>query len=79
MAVEMDQQANTRCILEAELLWLIGELDQEISRGKVVSGITFSLGWSYYLAGDVHPVFPQVEKQILWERSMLGHVNLRQL
>lgn len=27
--------ANTRCILETELLWLIGELEQRISRGKV--------------------------------------------
>jgi len=35
VAVEMYRQANIRCILETGLLWLIGELEQGISRGKV--------------------------------------------
>lgn len=39
----MDQQTNTRCVLQIELLCLIGELDQGISRGEVVSGRTFQL------------------------------------
>lgn len=38
-----DRQTNTRYILEGSLLWLIVELDQEVSQGKVALGITFIL------------------------------------
>lgn len=41
---------------------LIGELDQEVSQGEVASGIAFILSYSYYIDGDVHLAFPEVEK-----------------
>lgn len=68
MAVEMDQQTNRRCILEAELLCLIGELDQGISQGKVISKRAFSLGYSCYMDSDVsHIACLEVQKRLLWE------------
>lgn len=39
--------------------------------GEVVSGRILSL--RLYIDGDVYQVFPEVEKQILWERAIGRH------
>lgn len=66
--MEIDQETNRRCILEAELLCLIGELDQGISQGKVIPRRAFSLGYSCYMDGDVsHLACLEVQKWVLWE------------
>lgn len=42
VAVVTDKQMTASCMLEAGLLWLIGELDLGSSQGEGVSGLTFS-------------------------------------
>ena len=59
---------NRRCVLDAGLLCLIGELDQGISQGKVISRRAFSLGYSCYMDSDAsHLACLEVQKQVLWE------------